>query len=137
MDRSTLYFQAWAITYEREKLKAVIESGGLFSEEAMPGGGRHRFVFVDKPPFVFRVVFVLLFANTFLMLLLANGAKHFLSKASINLPPCEAFAERGVQYHAPEIVCWYESRSIAIQFILLALLAAIFIIFRKRLRRIE
>jgi hypothetical protein len=102
----------------------------------MPGLGGHRFQFVDKPPFVFGVVFVLLFANTFLMLLLANGAKYFLQKASLNLPPCEAFAERGIQYHAPEIVCWYEGRSIAIQLILLALLAAIFIIFRKRVRYI-
>jgi hypothetical protein len=102
----------------------------------MPGVGGHRFQFADKPPSAFGVVFTLLLANTFLMLLLENGAKYFLPKASLNLPPCEAFAERGVQYHAPEIVCWYESRSIAIQFILLALLAAIFIIFRKRVRYI-
>jgi hypothetical protein len=98
----------------------------------MPGAGGHRFQFVDKPPFAFGVVLTLLFANTFLMLLVGNGAKYFLPKASPNLPPCEALAERGVQYHAPEIVCWYASRSIAIQFILLALLAAIFMIFRKR-----
>ena len=102
----------------------------------MPGGGRHRFVFVDKPPFALGVVFALLFANTFIMLLLENSAKYFLPKASLNLPPCEAFAERGVQYHAPEIVCWYEGRSIAIQFILLALLAAVFVMFRKRVRYI-
>ena len=102
----------------------------------MPGGGRHRFEFVEKPPFAVWVVSALFFANTFIMLLLENGAKYFLPKASLNLPPCEAFAERGVQYHAPEIVCWYEGRSIAIQFILLALLAATFIIFRKRVRYI-
>ena len=102
----------------------------------MPGTGRHRFEFVEKPPFAFGLVFALLFANTFLMLLLDNGAKYFLPKATLNLPPCEVFAERGVQYHAPKIVCWYESRSIAIEFILLALLAAIFIIFRIRVRYI-
>jgi len=98
----------------------------------MPGVGGHRFQFVDKPPSAFGAAFALLIANTFLMLLLANGAKYFLPKASLDLPPCEALAERGVQYHASGIVCWYASRSIAIQFILLALLAAIFIIFRKR-----
>jgi hypothetical protein len=48
----------------------------------------------------------------------------------------DALAERGAQYHAPEILCWYASRSIAIQFILLALFASIFIIFRKRVRYI-
>jgi hypothetical protein len=102
----------------------------------MPGVGRHRFEFVEKAPLAFWVVFALLFANTFLMLSLDNGAKYFFPKASLNLPPCEAFAGRGVQYHAPEIVCWYQGRSIAIQFILLALLAVILIIFRKRVRYI-
>ena len=103
----------------------------------MPGGGRHRFEFVGKEPLVFWVFATLLFANAFLSLLLDFGAKYFLPKASLNLQPCEALAERGVQYHAPEIVCWYASRSIAIQFILLALLAAVFIIFRKRVRYIR
>jgi hypothetical protein len=102
----------------------------------MPGGGRHRFEFVGKEPLVFRVVSTLLFVNTFPMLLLAFGAKYFLPKASPNLQPCEALAEKGVQYHAPEVVCWYANRWIAIQFILLALMAAILIIFRKRVRYI-
>jgi hypothetical protein len=97
-------------------------------------GGRHRFEFVGKEPLVFVVVVSLLFANTFLMLLLDFGAKYFLPKTSLSLQPCEALAERGVQYRAPEIVCWYARSSIAIQFILLGLLAAIFIIFRKRVR---
>jgi hypothetical protein len=100
----------------------------------MPGAGGHRFQFVGKEPLAFWILALLLFANTLLMLLLGNGAKYLLPRASLNLRPCEALAERGVQYHAPEIVCWYASRSIAIQFILLALLAAIFIIFRKRVR---
>jgi len=91
---------------------------------------------VGKEPLLFCVVATLLLANTFLSLLLDFGAKHFLRKASLNLQPCEALAGRGVQYHAPEIVCWYASRSIDIQFILLALLAAVFIIFRKRVRYI-
>jgi hypothetical protein len=103
----------------------------------MPGGGRHRFEFVDKEPLVLWVVAMLLILNTCLGLLLEFGAKYFLPKASINLKPCEALAERGVQYHAPEIVCWFASRSIDIQFVLLALVAAIFIIFRKRVRYIR
>jgi hypothetical protein len=91
---------------------------------------------VGKEPLVFWVVATLLFANTFLSLLLDFGAEYFLPKASLNLQPCEALAGKGVQYHAPEIVCWYASRSIAIQFILVALVAAVFIIFRKRVRYI-
>lgn len=101
----------------------------------MPGvGGGHRFEFVGKEPLAFWVAVTMLFANTFSMLFLALGGKYFLPKASLNLPPCEEFAGRGVQYHAPEIVCWYASHSIAIQFILLALLAAVFIIFRRQVR---
>jgi hypothetical protein len=81
----------------------------------MPGG-RHRFEFVGKEPLVFWVVASLLFANTVLMLLLEFGGKYFLPK------------------HAPEIVYWYAGRSIQIQFVLVELLAAIFIVFRKRAR---
>jgi hypothetical protein len=99
----------------------------------MPGG-RHRFVFVGKVPLAFRVFFALFLVNSFLLFVTALG-EYFLPKASPNLPPCEAFADRGV--HAPEIVCWYVSHSIAIQFALLALVAAVFIIFRKRVRYVD
>jgi len=116
--------------------KPVSESGTLFDEETMPGAGGHRFYFVGKEPLVLRVIFALLFVNTFLLLFLGFGAKYFLPKAALDLQPCEALASGGVQYHAPEIVCWYASHSIAIQFILLALVAAIFIIFRKQVQYI-
>jgi hypothetical protein len=79
---------------------------------------------------------VLLFLNAFLGLLLEFGAKYFFPKASMSLPPGEALAARGVQYHAPQISCWFESRWIAIQFVLLGLIAAILVIFRKRVRYI-
>jgi hypothetical protein len=102
----------------------------------MPGLGRHRFYFVGKEPLVMRVVATLLFLNTFLFLLLEFGAKYFLPKTSLNAPPCEALAWEGIQYHAPEVVCWYASRSIAIQFILLVLVAVIFIIYRKQVEYI-
>ena len=105
-------------------------------EVTMPGAGGHRFYFVGKVPVVFRVVATLLFVNTFLLMSLDFGAKYLLPKASQDLQPCEALTSGGVQYHAPEIICWYASRSIAIQFILLALGSAIFIIFRKRVQYI-
>ena len=97
----------------------------------MPGGGRHRFEFVGKEPLVLWIIVTLLFANTFLMLSLQFYAAYLLPKASLTLRPCEALAHRGVRYHAPEIVCWYASHSLTIQFILLMLVAAIFIVFRK------
>ena len=99
----------------------------------MPGGG-HRFEFVGKEPPMFRAASGLLFVNTFIALLLTLSAKYVLPKASPNSPPCEALKRDGVQYHAPEIVCWYAGHSIAIRFVLLAVLAAILVIFRKRVR---
>jgi hypothetical protein len=38
---------------------------------------------------------------------------------------------------APEVAHWYADHSIAIQFVLLALVAAIFVVFRKRVRYIR
>jgi hypothetical protein len=81
----------------------------------MPGG-RHHFEFAGKEPLVFWATFSLLFANTVLMLTVDFLGKYFFPN------------------HVPEIVTWYSDRSIAIQFILLALLAVIFIVFRKRVR---
>jgi hypothetical protein len=84
----------------------------------MPGG-RHRFEFVGKEPLAFWVAASMLFANTILMLTLDFGGKYFFPK------------------HPPEIVSWYSDRSIVMQFILLAVLAAIFVIFRKHVRYIR
>ena len=81
----------------------------------MPGAG-HRFYFVEKVPLAFALFSVLLFLNTFLMLLLDFVGKHFLPK------------------NAPPTIRWYEDNSITIQFVLLALLGATLIIFRKRVR---
>jgi hypothetical protein len=100
-------------------------------------GGRHQFEFVGKDPLVFRVFATLLFLNTFLLLLLGFGAKYLFPTASGNLQVCETLTRDGVQYHAPEIVCWYASHSIAIQFILLAIIAAVFVAFRKHVRYIR
>jgi fatty acid desaturase len=91
----------------------------------MPGA-QHRFEFEGKEPLAIWIVTSLLFANTILMLLpgvavsvLNFTGKYFLPK------------------DAPEMVHWYEANSITIQFVLLALLAVIFIAFRKRVRYIR
>jgi hypothetical protein len=102
----------------------------------VPGAGAHQFYFEGEDPLVFRVLTVLLFANTFLGLGLEFAAQYFLPKASVNLPPCEHLTRAGVQYHAPALVCWFVERFIPIQFILLTLIGATLVIFRKRVRYI-
>jgi hypothetical protein len=81
----------------------------------MPGAG-HRFYFVGKVSLAFSVAASLLFANTFLMLFLEFAGKYILPRP------------------VPGAVHWYGDNSITIQFVLLALLAAILTIFRKRVR---
>ena len=81
----------------------------------MPGTG-HRFYFVGKVPLPFFVLLCLLFVNTFLMLLLDFAGKYFLPKTTLGA------------------LRWYQDNSIMIQFVLLAMLASVVIIFRKRVR---
>lgn len=81
----------------------------------MPGG-HHKFEFVGKEPLALWVVVSLLFANAVLMLLPESFGKYILSP------------------HAREIARWYADHSIAIQFVLSAAVAAIFIVFRKQVR---
>jgi len=81
----------------------------------MPGGA-HRFEFAGKEPLALWVVVSLLFANTVVMLLPESAGKYILAQ------------------HAPGFSHWYADHSIAIQFVLLAALAGIFIIFRNRVR---
>jgi hypothetical protein len=69
---------------------------------------------VGKDPLAFRVLAILLFANTFLGLSLDFAAQYLLPKASINLPPCEALAKEGVQYHAPAVVCWFAAALVCV-----------------------
>lgn len=84
----------------------------------MPGGKR-QFEFVGKDPLIFGVVVSVLFANTIAMLLVDFAGKYFLPK------------------DVPEAVQWYENHSVAIQFVLLAVLAAILLAFRKRVRYVR
>ena len=102
----------------------------------MPGAGGYRFYFEGKDPLIFRVLAILLFANTFFGLGLGFAGQYFLPKASATLQPCEALTKAGMQYHAPALVCWFAGRFIPIQFILLALIAATFVMFRERVRYI-
>lgn len=82
----------------------------------MPGAGRYHFEFVGKQPLAFSLLALLLFVNTFLLLVVTFAGKYFLPK------------------NVPEAVQWYVDNSITIQFVLLGLLAAILIIFRTRVR---
>jgi hypothetical protein len=84
----------------------------------MPGLGR-RFYFVEKVPLAFSVFLSLLFANTFLMLLPEFPRKYVFPRG------------------APEAVVWYENHSIAIQFVLLALLGLVVAIYRKRIEFVQ
>jgi len=76
----------------------------------MPVAG-NKFYFVGKVPLPFCVLLCLLFVNTILMLLLPKATGGTLR--------------------------WYEDNSITIQFVLLALLAVIVLIFRKRVHYIR
>jgi hypothetical protein len=100
----------------------------------MPGGRRvgGGFNFVGKPPLAFRALEALLIANTFGGLLFSFGAKYFLPTASVDLPPCEALSETGAQLHAPGVICWLADHFIAIQFVLIGLIAATMVIYHKR-----
>jgi hypothetical protein len=99
----------------------------------MPGfGGRHRWQFIDEVPLLFRVLTILLFINTVLSLGLPSLASHFQPKAFNNLPVCAGLSSKTAQVHAPAFVCWYSGWSIAIQFIILALMALTMLAYRKR-----
>jgi hypothetical protein len=82
-------------------------------------GARHKFYFAGKAPLALWVVMSLLFANTVLTLLPESAGKYILTQ------------------RAPETARWCVDHSIAIQFVLLAALAAIFIIFRKRVHYVR
>lgn len=85
----------------------------------MLGLSRYRFEFVGKEPLAIWIVVSLLFANTILMLLLSITGSYFLPQ------------------NVPLMIRWYEANSITIQFVLLALLALIFIFYRRRIRYIR
>jgi hypothetical protein len=103
----------------------------------MPGAGAHRFYFDGKPPIVFGVLVILLFANTVSSLALAFLGKYIFSRPSTSLSACPELTTSTVPLHVPPIICRYANWDIAIQFILLGLLALTMVIFRKRVRYVN
>jgi hypothetical protein len=77
----------------------------------MPGTGPHRLEFVGKTPWIFTLLAVLLFVNTFAGLIV--------------VPAYGRFAHRSLRY---------EDRFIEIEFVLLALIGLVFLIYRKNVR---
>jgi hypothetical protein len=78
----------------------------------MPGNGPHRLEFVGKTPWVFTVLVALLFVNTFAGL--------------IGIPVYEHFAHRTISYG--------DRLFLESQFVLLALIGLVFLIYRKSVR---
>jgi hypothetical protein len=74
---------------------------------------------VGKEPLALWIVASLFLANTLLTLLPESSSKYILGK------------------RVPGIAHWYADHSIAIQFVLLAALGTIFIIYRKHVRYIR
>jgi hypothetical protein len=84
----------------------------------MPGA-QHQFEFVGKEPLALWVVLSLLFANTLLMLWPESSGAYIFGQ------------------HSHKVARWYTDHSIAIQFVLLALLGAVVVIYRKQIRYIR
>jgi hypothetical protein len=103
----------------------------------MPGAGAHRWEFIGEVPLLFRVLIILLFTNTALLLGLPFLGQYFLPKASDNLPACADLSSTTVQVHAPGFVCWYYGWSIGIQVIILALMGLTMLAYRKRVRYVD
>jgi hypothetical protein len=99
--------------------------------------GRHRFEFVGEQPLIFRVLAALTVANAFIGLLLPYVLRFVMPQGFTDSRPCEGLAHRGIQYRVPEAVCWYENRWVLIEFVLLAMIAVMLLIFRKRVRHID
>ncbi len=77
----------------------------------MPDSGPHHLEFIGKTPWIATVLFVLLFVNTFAGL--------------VFLPLYEHFAHRAISY---------VDRFVEVQFVLLALIGLVFLIYRKHIR---
>jgi hypothetical protein len=102
----------------------------------MPGGA-HRFEFIGRAPIILKVLVALLFANTFSGLLLPPLLHYFKPAGFPGTPPCQALMGGRVLYHVPWVVCWVQSRFVAIQFVLSACIVGVFLVLRKRVRYIH
>jgi hypothetical protein len=99
--------------------------------------GAHKFYFIDKPPVVYSVLVVLLFANTFLLFGVGLLGRYIFPRASANLPPCPELTASTVALHVPPIICFHAKWGLAIQFILLGLVALTMLIFKKRMHYVN
>src|ERR1700735_2929025 len=77
----------------------------------MPGAGPHRFGFEGRQPPILVAIVVLLFANTFVGLLLPRLLHYFVPAGFPGTPPCQELLSDRAQYHVPWAICWLESRS--------------------------
>jgi hypothetical protein len=102
----------------------------------MPGSGRIKFAFVQKPPIVFWVLIGCLFANSFVGLGLDFLGPHILSKASATSPACDALSTASAQYYAPYFLCRWASHFILIQWVVLGLTGLVMLIYRERVEYI-
>jgi hypothetical protein len=103
----------------------------------MPGVGQRRFEFVGEQPLIFRVLAALTVANAFIGLLLPYVLRFIVPRGFTDSRPCEELANRGMQYRVPGAACWYASRWVLIEFILLAMIVVVLLICRKRVRHID
>jgi hypothetical protein len=99
--------------------------------------GAHRWEFVGKPPMIFTVVAILLFANVFVSLALFYLAKRLIPSNLPNSQVCSAMANYGIQYGVPGWLCWYVNWDMTISGTLLALVILIMIILREDVRRVR
>jgi hypothetical protein len=83
----------------------------------MLGIGPHRWYFAGRTPWIAKVLFVLLIANSF--------------ADPVCFPVYEHFARRPISV---PLVAWLDVHFIETQFVLLALLAIVFFIHRKAVR---
>ncbi len=99
--------------------------------------GRHRFEFVGEEPLIFRILATVTIANGLMGLALPYALRYLKPEGFPNSLACEALASKGVQYRVPEAVCWYASRWIMVEFVLIAMIAVVLLALRKRVRHID
>lgn len=99
----------------------------------MPAGGRYRFAFVGEQPLIFRVVALLTIVNPFIGLALPFALRHLGTESSHGVT-CKALENSGVQFPVPGIICSYAAWWIGIEFALLACIAVVLLLYRKRVR---
>jgi hypothetical protein len=102
----------------------------------MPAGGRFRVVTVGKEPFIFRGVVILTVTNALLGLLLPFAVEHSWIRSAYGVT-CKTLQNTDVLFRVPAYVCWYAQWWIGIEFFLIACVAFILVLYRKRVRLVR